>query len=330
MLTDQDEPDTFAQAVRQYLQRYPESSPKQAALAACRRLHLPTSGPQFHKKLNETRQIKYRLNKAKRNVNIVRSDGSHVIKGVGNGGVEFDVHRVVFSGTMPSWLIASVTRAAQREFAGWRVANDRTGLLVCEFERLGFSPYRIVAYRCSGFMTLYPGRRSYNYDELKYVSWSNLVHVLNEMGPEDQRQFGERYQVELREFWDGVFARVGSHVAFKVRGMKNATPFKIRVKSRGLNVRHDGSDPDCIELEVDPQGADLRGVIKKSQEVACEVRELRAAVRDSNVAMKEMNGCVRKIAEGLRDFATFVQFVASGKGVDSLRARRDPDWSIFN
>jgi hypothetical protein len=112
--------------------------------------------------------------------------------------------------------------------------------------------------------------------------------------------------------------------------MKNATPFKIRVKSRGLNVRHDGSDPDCIELEVDPQGADLRGVIKKSQEVACEVRELRAAVRDSNVAMKEMNGCVRKIAEGLRDFATFVQFVASGKGVDSLRARRDPDWSIFN
>jgi len=333
MLMVQDEPKTFAGAVRQYLLKYPESSPKQAALAACRLLGLATSGFQFRKKLNEARQVKYRLKSRKQSVNVVQSDRSGVMKGVVDGAVEVDVHKVVFSGTMPGWLVGTVARAAEAEFAGWRVANDRTGLMVCELEKSGFRPYRIVAYRSSGFMAVYPGRRSYDEEDLKFVSWSNMVYVLNEMGPEERRQSGglEKYQAELREFCDEVFAQGGGHLAVKVAGMRNVAPFKIRVKNRGLNVRHDGSDPDCIELEVDPQAADLRTIVRESREVAREVRELRAAVRDQNAAMKEMCSHVMEIAVSLKEFGGLVSYVMSpAKGVGSHQANREPDWSRYN
>ena len=105
---------------------------------------------------------------------------------------------------------------------------------------------------------------------------------------------------------------------------------KIRVKSLGLKVRDVRGDPDCIELELAPKGADLLSIIKKSQEVAKEVRELRAIVRDQNLAMREICHGVKEIADGLRDFGALVQYVSAVKEADRSRARREPDRSVYN
>ena len=324
----QSEPQTFAEALRQYYQRYPRSSPKEATLAACKALELRLTRHQFLKKLNEARQIKYRLKKRAQDVNIIRCDRSEALKGVGNAEVAFDVHRVVFSGIMPGWLIASVARAAEVGFAGWRIANVRAGVLVCELEKLGFRKYRFVAYRSSGFMTVFPLRRRYDYEDLKTVFWSNLFYVLKEMGPEDRAQPDriERYHLELIEFRDEVFAQVGGHVAFKEAGMKNVVPFRIRVRSRGLNVRHDGSDPDCIELEVDPQRSDFRGALK---EIVIGFEELSKRLDDLTKQQDDLREISREIASGLKELSASLRLFGQFFGSVG-RVTGEADWSRYN
>jgi len=328
----EDKPETFADALRQYFQKYPESSPKHAALASCWRLGLPTFGSQFQKKLNEARQIKLRLKRRKLRFDAIQSDRSGIKKGVVNGAVEVDVHRVVFSGTMPSWLKESVARAAKAEFAGWRVANDRTGLLVCELEKLGFRPYRIIAYRSSGLMTVYPGRRRYDDNQLKIDSLSNMIQVFTELGPEDRRRAGEleKSLQELSEFCNEVFAQRGGHAAFKVAGIRNAAPFKIRVKSRGLNVRHDGSHPDCIELEIDPQGADVRAAIKENREA---IREVHGLTESLIVEAKKRDDLMGEIGSGLKELAIWLKAFGHllpnmwfRKKVGSHQANPEAEW----
>jgi hypothetical protein len=237
---------SFGNQVRRYFEKYPSSRPLKVARIVCSQLRLPLSGREFQMKLNEVRQIKHRVRKR---INAIKSDDQVQLERLVNGGLLPSAHRVVGHCQAPWWLADAIVKAARERFGGWFAAGNgrlRSGMLRC---KLPARKYRMTFHPRTRRLDVYGGRGRVDFEDFKAAVAGNLSSLLDLSCASalDARLLKEDLPSLLRDLWSGAAA---FHIAIPTGGMESVVPFKIRLAYMGITVRHDGSHPSCIEIEV--------------------------------------------------------------------------------
>jgi hypothetical protein len=237
---------TFGGEVRRHFEKYPDSRPLTVAKRVCGEFNLSLSGRDFRKKVNEARQIKHRVRKR---INATKSDNPLRVQRLVNAGLLPSVHRVVGHCHVPLWLGDAIAKGARESFAGWRVAGQgrlRSGML-----RWGLpgKKYRMTFHPRTRRLDVYGGRGRVDYEDFKRVVTENLSSLVDLfcISPEDSRLLKEDLDSLLFEVWSGA---ASYHLVIPAPGMESVVPFKVRLAYLGITVRHDGSHPESIEIEV--------------------------------------------------------------------------------
>lgn len=308
---------TFGGEANRYFGKYPHSRPLKVAKAICGQLHLPVKGPDFRRKMNEARQIKHRVLKR---INATESDNRRVLEQLVNGGLLPSAHRVVGLCHVPVWLGDAIAKGARECFGGWRAAGNgrlRSGMLVC---RLPGKKYRMVFQPRTGRLDFFGGRGRVDFDDFKETVAGNLLSLVDLfcISPVDSRLLKEDLRSLLGEVWSGA---ASYHLAIPAGGMEGVVPFKIRLAYLGITVRHDGSHPSCIEIEVnEPRW--IRELLHFTSRQ--EPRGIQAHLRDLDEERPHWQEEFRMVPMGLLP-------VQVSKIVGSVGHGRDfgPDWMPF-
>ena len=272
---------TFGREATRYFEKYPDSRPLRVTKRVCRELHLPLKGPDFRKRLNEARQIKLRV---RRRINGTKSDNPRLLELLVNAALLPSAHRVVGHCHVPDWLRDAVVSAAMSGVGGWRVAGNgglRSGMLRC---RLPGKKYRMTLHPRTGRLDVYGGRGRVDFEDFKDAIGENLSSMVARWcnSPEDARLLKE----DLRSFLVGELwsSAKSYHLVIPIQGMEGVGPFKIRLEYFGLTLRHDGSHPSCIEIEVNEPSW-----VRELLQALLELR-LRAAKKRSEDATSDEGG----------------------------------------
>jgi len=259
-----EEVSTFAQAIRRYFERYPQSRPKQAVEVVCKQLQLtPDERMKGYARVLKNRQ--------KAAVTVRKSACSAGVEGVVTDGV-VGVHRVTFGPVeVPGWVAAGIVDAAGHvEVHGWKWAGHgklRNRMAQCLIPGTGF---RQVFYAGTGRLMVYAGDGEPDMkkrEALRLAVFGNLATVVQPVvcASSDPVNLAENLKKVNREL--GVFVESvlladdskGFHMTWFRDDFKNVGPFKVVFKDRRVTARKDGSHPSCIEFEISPTGvADVR------------------------------------------------------------------------
>ena len=257
---------TRSQAIRNFWNKHPTKTAAEVAQA------IHTRNPRFdYQKLRDLANVIASRKRRREALNGGQLDCSpdlrgvvkrSEVRGVKRGGV---AHQWVYgTRVMPAALWGAVVVAAHAGWAGWRVSCERTGQLHCEMPG---TKYRMVAYESTGELTVYAGHGLPDFEDLSLnvlVHFDGVIRKWSRNGADAAVLATELHEMSV--FLDRLWREPSFHLPIWVEGIEKVGPFVLRIKERGLTIRHDGSDLRCLELEFThvPIAADVNVAVREA------------------------------------------------------------------